>query len=1198
MFWCFAVLGGWTGGFPPAEAAAIDAPLVVAQPWRADECRVENEEADVRNSVILLLGSSATGTTECSSLDKAQLAARLGAVAVIIVEAVPQRIGLPPTAVPQAPDPSSAPVWYVSNTVGLRLRETASVVLRPFQEPMVMAEVERLATLFLDLNGPSWSFLQDDLLVPARALALGAAAAAEQFDYCRQIFLFSCTPDGYLSGFSLRAVTMNAALPPSFGAMERMHVVRMDVASLTGPLPDEMANVAGLRVLSLSFNPALAGSVIPDAWSAMTSLWQLDLVGNGLVGSFPENLVRNAPELVSLSINENAFSGALPSPFPSAPRLTTLNMQSNAFSGSLPDDIDTALPSLQTLRVSNNLLDGEIPSSLGNLGSLQLLEAGGNAFSGVIPDNVAASPDLRYLDLSDNALQSPLPDLALASELILLNLAGNRLTEAPTILPLSLVELDLSRNSITALPDRQTCNWKDLEGLRRFLMSDNGLTAGIGDVLGLLPTSNVAETGVQEIDVSNNNLNSGPLQLTAFDLTGFKAIERFSVAGNALAGPAAFLALAADQTRLSILNLSNNPGLIGPVQETIGTYLALRSIDIRGTSMAHSVFADGLYADVDERSPPATDLSSLRFSLRASLETAGTLSTSGTADFAMARMMSLGASPADFDAAALLAMVSAALPAFIQVEESSGAFLEDRNMFCPSLRSRTGKLDVLADPAFHNLAMCKCLEGYVRTIGNTCIECSDHVACPGFENQATAVVEPGWFPTPSASAPRAVVKCESSVLAASPCNPDGLDKFACRNGHTGRACAECESGFFMRNGLCLSCTSAGVPLLIIMFILVTSVPLAVMTFVRRARRVARYQLENTPAGRAQRGELTFMTYAMILLFFSQSLSISLDGFGLPTSLGILKEIYDVTQISFTGLAGACITGPLDFGIGYLLSWTVILAVLALAWASIGIAAPLISKATRTSVVQSMLTVSLIVLTLVYFPMSVRSLSLLRCVDDPGTEKSYLAVAPAYSCDAVPLGLKILPIIIYPLGGAALFGILLVIAVRRVKAATATGDPAPSAFRLMPAFSGWFFASFKDDQYYVAYVFFIRRLAVALFVGVIPETNGVRYAGVAMVILLSAAYVFYREPYRSSAANRLDAFSLTTSLMIYLFSFIVNNEVYEQRDVLVVTTVAVQIFALIVFGVVFGKLVRSRVTFSSKLGTVTRVEPIAADETGQ
>ena len=132
---------------------------------------------------------------------------------------------------------------------------------------------------------------------------------------------------------------------------------------------------------------------------------------------------------------------------------------------------------------------------------------------------------------------------------------------------------------------------------------------------------------------------------------------------------------------------------------------------------------------------------------------------------------------------------------------------------------------------------------------------------------------------------------------------------------------------------------------------------------------------------------------------------------------------------------------------------------------------------------------------------------------------------------------------------------------------------PSPFLLVPLFSSWFFASFKDSYYGVALAFFLRRLVVALFVSLVPKDNGVRYAGVAVVILSSAVYVMVKKPYRAAVANELDAFALTTSLVIYLFSFIVANDDYTQRGLLVVITIIIQVVALSLFAFVFYKLLR-------------------------
>jgi len=108
---------------------------------------------------------------------------------------------------------------------------------------------------------------------------------------------------------------------------------------------------------------------------------KLSLAGNNLRGPLPEALASQLSSLTHLDLSVNALTGPLPS---------SLSLVSG----------------LDQLRLQSNQLNGPVPEDLSALGKLTALWLAGNAFTGPVPvDSLAQLSSLRFLDLSDNALE-------------------------------------------------------------------------------------------------------------------------------------------------------------------------------------------------------------------------------------------------------------------------------------------------------------------------------------------------------------------------------------------------------------------------------------------------------------------------------------------------------------------------------------------------------------------------------------------------------------------------------------------------------------------------------------------------------------------------------------------------------------------------------------------------------------------------
>ena len=225
-------------------------------------------------------------------------------------------------------------------------------------------------------------------------------------------------------------------------------VVRLDLSGneLTGAIPPELGNLAGLLELELSHN-ALSGAIPPELGN-LANLLGLYLGRNALSGAIPPTL-GNLANLQVLSLWRNALSGAIPTELGNLANLVELPLFYNALSGAIPAELGN-LASLEALYLSRNDLTGAIPPELGNLANLELLGLGENDLTGAIPAELGNLANLELLGLGENDLTGAIPaELGNLANLEGLYLNSNDLSGAipATFGGLAdLIELDLSHN--------------------------------------------------------------------------------------------------------------------------------------------------------------------------------------------------------------------------------------------------------------------------------------------------------------------------------------------------------------------------------------------------------------------------------------------------------------------------------------------------------------------------------------------------------------------------------------------------------------------------------------------------------------------------------------------------------------------------------------------------------------------------------
>ena len=142
---------------------------------------------------------------------------------------------------------------------------------------------------------------------------------------------------------------------------------------LSGLIPAELSNLAGLRVLQLGRNQ-LSGP-IPAELGNLSYLEVLDFHDNLITGPIPPQL-GNLARLNFLQLSENSLSGPIPSELGNITSLHSLNLRDNQLSGPIPAELDN-LANLEAIFLRGNQFSGCIPNGLrdvseGNLSTLGL----------------------------------------------------------------------------------------------------------------------------------------------------------------------------------------------------------------------------------------------------------------------------------------------------------------------------------------------------------------------------------------------------------------------------------------------------------------------------------------------------------------------------------------------------------------------------------------------------------------------------------------------------------------------------------------------------------------------------------------------------------------------------------------------------------------------------------------------------------
>ncbi|CAL1379364.1 unnamed protein product [Linum trigynum] len=231
--------------------------------------------------------------------------------------------------------------------------------------------------------------------------------------------------------------------------------------------------------------------------------------------------------VTAVDLSNALLAGPFPSFLCRIQTLTSLSLFNNSINSSLPDAAISACRALRFLDLSQNLLQGPIPPALADLPDLRHLDLQGNSFSGQIPARFGQFRSLEWISLAGNLLTGTIPpQLGNITTLKQLLLAYNPYSAGPLPAELgNLTNLDYlwlaDCNLRGPIPD----SLARLPKLQNLDLTNNRLT-------GSIPPSFTRFTSIVQIELYNNSL-TGALPQGFSNLT---TLRRFDASMNNLTG--------------------------------------------------------------------------------------------------------------------------------------------------------------------------------------------------------------------------------------------------------------------------------------------------------------------------------------------------------------------------------------------------------------------------------------------------------------------------------------------------------------------------------------------------------------------------------------------------------------------------------------------------------------------------------------
>ncbi|KAJ6297698.1 hypothetical protein OIU76_018917 [Salix suchowensis] len=385
-------------------------------------------------------------------------------------------------------------------------------------------------------------------------------------------------PDS-ISGFvsiqslDLSRNSFSGPLPMSLARLNNLVYLNLSSNEFTKRIPKGFELISSLQVFDLHGN--MFDGHLDGLFFLETNASHVDISGNMLVSSSSQRLLPGMSGSIKLlNLSHNQLSGSLLNGgdvqlFAS---VKVLDLSYNRLSGELPG-FDFAYE-LQVLRLSNNKFSGSVPNDLLKGDSLLLneLDLSANNLSG--PISMIMSTTLRVLDLSSNALVGELP--LVTGSCAVLHLSNNRFEGNLTRMVKwgDIEYLDLSQNHLTGPIPEIAPQFLRLNYLN---LSHNSLTSSLPKVITQYPKLRV-------LDLSSNQLDGS----MSTDLLMSPTLQEIHLENNSLDGAIVFSPPSNSKSNLQVIDLSHNQ-LDGYFPDRFDSLSGLRVLNLAGNNLSGSL---------------------------------------------------------------------------------------------------------------------------------------------------------------------------------------------------------------------------------------------------------------------------------------------------------------------------------------------------------------------------------------------------------------------------------------------------------------------------------------------------------------------------------------------------------------------------------------------------------------------------------
>ncbi|KAF3447796.1 hypothetical protein FNV43_RR08500 [Rhamnella rubrinervis] len=423
----------------------------------------------------------------------------------------------------------------------------------------------------------------------------------------------------YLQSLDLSYNFISSTIPSSivFGNFSNLTSLQLFECDLYGTFPKEMFQVPTLRILDISRNGLLEGS-LPE-FPPHSDLQIVNIRHTNFKGTLPSS-VGNLQQLTHLDLSYCLISGPLPKSIAKFTQLVHLDLSNNQFSDPISSAHLEGLLNLLYIDLHNNSFNGYIPSSLFTLPLLEEIDLSYNQFSGQGPTSLGHLA-LSYNNISINVSGNG-SNIPFLPKLNILLLRSCNLGKFPEIIKnqAELTDLDLSNNQIYG--EIPNWIWKIRNCSLQYLNLSHNQLVGIQEPYSLYNIYNL-----YSLDLSFNQIHGKipilPPQLYYIDLSSNsftssipsdigKSLENtlcFSLSMNGLTG--SIPESICDATELQVLDLSDNnlygkiptpamsrsiigvnlrmKNLSGPIPDLFRVDCSLKTLDLNGNLLTKSI---------------------------------------------------------------------------------------------------------------------------------------------------------------------------------------------------------------------------------------------------------------------------------------------------------------------------------------------------------------------------------------------------------------------------------------------------------------------------------------------------------------------------------------------------------------------------------------------------------------------------------